>query len=174
MLLLEQTDKKGGFIEMFTLLSVLPAPPGGTPAELAQDGIDFFSTWIGRIGGIVAIIGALKFALAIKDDNDDGKMQAVLIMVSGFMIQSAIYAGLLNIPATYTEAVATAEFRSILHFIGKWIHRVGALGFFVGALSFGFAVKDNNAVTKVTGLKTMAAGATAMALSAASVLTQFV
>ena len=175
MLLLGQTDKKKEVLfKMFTLLSVLPAPPGGTPAELAQDGIDFFSTWIGRIGGIVAIVGALKFALAIKDDNDDGKMQAVLIMVSGFMIQSALNAGLLNIPATYTESVATAEFMSIMYFISKWIRRVGALGFFVGALSFGFAVKDNNAVTKVTGLKTMAAGATAMALSAASVLTQFV
>ena len=34
---------------MFTVLSILPTPPSGTPAELAQDGIDFFSTWISRI-----------------------------------------------------------------------------------------------------------------------------
>lgn len=159
---------------MINILAILQAPPSGTPAELAQNGIDFFSTWIGRIGGIVAIIGALKFALAIKDDNDDGKLQAILIMVSGFMIGSAIDAGLLDIPTVYTDAAATAEFKLILQFISKWIRRVGAFGFFVGALSFAFAVKDNNAVTKVTGLKTMAAGGVAMALSASSVLAQFV
>lgn len=159
---------------MAVLADILPTVPTGTPGELAQGAINFFSTWIGRVGGVIAIIGALKFALSIKSDDPKEQLQAVLIMVSGFMIQAAISAGLFNIPANYTDAAATIEFRSILKFIGKWIRRVGALGFSIGAISFGFAIKENNATTKVTGLKTMAAGATAMALSATSVLLQFV
>ena len=50
-------------------LSFLPDPPTGTPNELAKDGIDFFQLWISRIGGIVAFIGAVKFALGVKDDE---------------------------------------------------------------------------------------------------------
>ncbi len=159
---------------MAVLADILPSVPSGTPGELAQDAIDFFSIWIGRIGGIVAIIGAIKFALSIKSDDPKEQLQAILIMVSGFMIQSAISAGLFNIPASYTDAAATAEFQSILRWIGKWIRRVGAFGMCIGAVSFAFAIKDNNAVTKITGLKTMAAGAMAMALSATSVLMEFV
>lgn len=159
---------------MVVLADILPSVPAGTPGELAQGAIDFFSTWIGRVGGVIAIVGAVKFALSIKSDDPKEQLQAVLIMVSGFMIQSAIGAGLFNVPATYTNAAATAEFHSILRFIGKWIRRVGALGFFIGAVSFGFAVKDHNATAKITGAKTMAAGAMAMALSSASVLYGFV
>lgn len=159
---------------MAILPDILPTPlPSGTPGEIAQSAINFFSTWIGRVGGVVAIVGAVKFALSIKSDDPKEQLQAVLIMVSGFMIQASVGAGLFDIPATYTNAAATAEFKSILRFIGKWIRRVGALGFFIGAISFGFAVKENNAATKVTGLKTMAAGAMAMALSASSVLLSF-
>lgn len=156
------------------LASILPPVPNGTPGQLAQDAVDFFGTWIGRIGGVVAFIGAVRFALSIKSDDPKEQLQAVLIMVSGFMIQSAVSSNLFNIPAVYTDAAATLEFKSIMKWIGKWIRRVGAFGFFIGAISFGFAVKDNNAATKVIGLKTMAAGAMAMALSAASVLLQFV
>lgn len=159
---------------MTILANILPPVPSGTPGELAQSAIDFFSTWIERVGGVIAIVGAVKFALSLKSDDPKEQLQAVLIMISGFMIQAAVDAGLFDVPATYTEAAATAEFQSILRFIGKWIRRVGALGFFIGAISFGFAVKENNATTKVTGLKTMAAGAMAMALSATSVLLQFV
>lgn len=158
---------------LMTIVPILPTPPNGTLGEIAQAGINFFSTWIGRIGGIIAFVGAVKFALSIKSDDSKDQLQAVLIMVSGFMIQSALGAGLFNFPASYSDAAATAEFQSILRFIGKWIRRVGALGLFIGAISFGFAVKENNAATKVTGLKTMAAGAVAMALSASSVLLSF-
>lgn len=159
---------------MAVLQNILPTVPTGTPSELAQGAVNFFDVWISRIGGVIAIVGALKFALSIKSDDSKEKLQAVLIMVSGFMIQSAAGAGLFNVPSVYTDAAATAEFQSLLKYIGKWMRRVGALGFFIGAVSFGFAVKDNNAATKITGLKTMAAGAMAMALSAYSVLLNFV
>lgn len=154
-------------MNMLTILaSILPTPPSGTPAQLAAEGVGFFTTWIARIGGLVAFIGAIKFALSIKSDDSKEQMQAILVMVSGFMIVSAIRdLSIFNIPATYTEAAANAEFASILTFIGRWTRRVGALGLLLGAVMFGFAIKENNATTKVTSLKTISAGGLAMAVS---------
>ena len=73
-----------------TILAILPTPPGGTPADIAQNGLTFFSVWIARIGGLVAFIGAVKFALSIKNDDAKEQLQSVLVMVSGFMIVAAI------------------------------------------------------------------------------------
>ncbi len=151
---------------MILLASILPTPPSGTPAQLAADGLNFFSTWIARVGGLIAFIGAVKFALSIKSDDAKEQLQAVLVMISGFMIVSAIRdLSVFNIPATYTDAAANAEFASILTFIGRWTRRVGALGLLLGAIMFGFALKDNNATSKVTSLKTLSAGGLAMAVS---------
>ena len=149
------------------LLTILPDPPTGTPNVLAKDGIDFFQLWISRIGGLVAFIGAVKFALAIKDDEAKEQLQGLLIMVSGFMIQAAVgHLDLFNIPPNYTKEAADLEFQSILSFIGKWVRRIGAAAMIIGAVMFGFSVKDNDAVKKVTGLKTMAAGGVAVSVSA--------
>lgn len=151
------------FTEIFALI---PDPPTGTPAELAKGGIEFFSLWIARIGGIIAFIGAIKFALSIKDDNAKEQLLAVLIMVSGFMIKAAVSdLNIFNIPAVYTQATADAEFESILRFIGKWTRRVGALGMFLGAIMFGISFKDEPAA-KLNGIKTLSAGAIVVAVSA--------
>ena len=56
------------------------------PAYLAQTGLTFFGTWISRIGGLVAFIGAIKFALSIKADETRDQLPALLTMVSGFRI----------------------------------------------------------------------------------------
>lgn len=153
---------------MFTLLaSILPEPPSGTPAEIVQNGIDFFSTWIARAGGLIAFIGTIKFALSIKSDDAKEQLQAVLVMISGFMIVSAIRdLSVFNIPDSYSIDTANNEFSAILTFIGKWTRRVGALAFFIGTVMFGFSVKDNNAGGKITSLKTVSAGGLAMAVSA--------
>ena len=150
---------------MFTM--VLPVPPSGSPAELAQNGLDFFGTWIARIGGLVAFIGVIKFALSIKSEDAKEQLQAVLIMVSGFMIVSAIRdLSIFNIPSAYSDTAANNEFSAILGFIGKWTRRVGALALILGAFMFGFSVKDSNAGGKVISLKTISAGGLAMAVSA--------
>ena len=49
--------------------------------------------------------------------------------------------------------------------IGRWTRRVGAAGTLVGAVMFGFSIKDNNAVGKVAALKTFAAGAIVVSVS---------
>ena len=153
--------------------SILPSTPTGTPSEIVGGAIDFFSLWLSRIGGIVAFAGAIKFALSIKSDDAREQLQAVLIMVSGFMITAAVQnLDVFSIPDTYTAASAELEFKSIMDFIGSWARRVGALGMLLGAVMFGLAIKDNNAGGKVSGLKTLSAGA--IAVSVSSILSLFV
>ena len=83
-------------------------------------------------------------------------------MVSGFMIQAAISnLGIFELATTNAETI----FQNILLFIGRWTRRVGAAGTLVGAVMFGFSVKDNNAVGKVAALKTFAAGAIVVSVS---------
>ena len=48
--------------------------------------IEFFATWIGRIGLVVAFIGAIQFALAIKNDDADAKTRGLMTMASGFVV----------------------------------------------------------------------------------------
>ena len=161
------------FSHFAALLQILPTPPTGTPNELAADGITFFSTWIARIGGLVAFVGAIKLALSIKDDNAKEQMLAVLVMVSGFMIKSAVQdLSIFNIPQTYSEAAANTEFQSILSFIGKWTRRVGAFGMFMGAVMIGFSMKNHDAGQKVTALRTFSSGGIVVAVSA--ILSTFV
>ena len=137
------------------MLTLLAAAPN----EAIKTGITFFSTWIARIGGIVAFIAAVKFALSVKSDDGKEQMTALLVLVSGFMIQAAVKS--LNI-----FAIPGAEFSSLVSFISKWIRHVGAVGAFVGAVMFAFSIKDNNAVNKVTALKTLTAGAMVIAIAA--------
>jgi hypothetical protein len=135
--------------------SVLPTPPEGTPAELAANAIAEFTVWLLRIGGFVAFIGAVKFALSIKTEDAREQIQAVLVMVSGFMIVAAVDG--LDL-FSFGVAGADAEFDSIMAFIGKWVGSVGAITLLIGAIIFALAIRDSNANAKISGLKTMAAG----------------
>ena len=81
-----------------------------------------FARWISCVGGLVAFIGAIKFALSIKSEDAREQLQAALIMVSGFMIQAAIgNLGVFDLPDVYTDAAATQEFRSILDDCARYI-----------------------------------------------------
>ena len=148
---------------MFVPETILPTSgPPASPAMLAQTGLIFFGTWISRIGGLVAFIGAIKFALSMKSDDTREQIPALLTMVSGFMIQAAITnLGLFELATSDAEVI----YQNILLFIARWTRRIGAAGSFIGAVMFGFAVKDNNAVGKVTALKTFAAGAIVVSVS---------
>lgn len=154
-------------MDMLTLVaSILPTPPSGTPAELAQDGLSFFGLWISRIGGLIAFVGAIKFALSVKSDDSKEQLLSILVMVSGFMIRSAIAdLSIFNMPATYSASAANTEFQSIMQFIGTWTRRVGTAGLLLGAIMFGFSIKEQNATTKVTALRTLTTGAMVAAIS---------
>jgi hypothetical protein len=77
-------------MSLSAILAILPEPPTGTPAQIAAGGITFFTLWISRLGGLVAFVGAVKFALSIKSEDAKEQVQSVLTMVSGFMIVAAV------------------------------------------------------------------------------------
>lgn len=154
-------------MELITLMNILPDPPSGTPNALAQEAITFFETWINRMGGLVAFVGAIRFALSVKSDDAKEQLQAVLTMISGFMIQSAVgNLAIFDMPAVYTDAAAEQEFQSIMRFIGDWTGRVGAIAAFIGAIMFGLSIRNNDAGQKVSALKTIAAGGITISVSA--------
>lgn len=66
---------------------VASADGGGTGAEAAyQSTIEFFITWIRRIGMMVAFVGAVMFGLAIKNNDADQKQSGLITMVAGFVV----------------------------------------------------------------------------------------
>lgn len=152
---------------LLAFFDALPTAPAGSPADMARDGITFFTTWIQRVGGIVSFAGAIKLALSLKNEEGREQMTAILTMISGFMITAAV-GGLdvFQIPDSYTEAAATTEFQAILTFIGRWIRRVGAAGMLFGGIMTALAQKDNNPAPKVNGVKYMAVGGMVWAISA--------
>ena len=65
----------------------------GGGAEGVADGeaafnevIGFFATWIGRIGLVVAFVGGIMFALAIKNDDAEAKTRGLMTLASGFVV----------------------------------------------------------------------------------------
>lgn len=48
--------------------------------------IGFFATWIGRIGLVVAFVGGVMFALAIKNDDAEAKTRGLMTLASGFVV----------------------------------------------------------------------------------------
>lgn len=48
--------------------------------------IKFIATWIGRLGFVVAFIGAVQMGFAFKNDDADGKTKGLRTIVSGFIV----------------------------------------------------------------------------------------
>lgn len=48
--------------------------------------INFFVTWIRRIGAVIAFVGAIMFGLSIKNHDGEQKQQGLLTMVAGFVV----------------------------------------------------------------------------------------
>ena len=48
--------------------------------------IKFFADWIGRIGLVVAFVGGIMFALAIKNDDAEAKTRGLMTLASGFVV----------------------------------------------------------------------------------------
>ena len=58
---------------------------GSTADSSFKTVIEFFVKWIGRVGGVIAFVGAIMFALAIKNNESDSKQNALLTMIAGFV-----------------------------------------------------------------------------------------
>ena len=89
-----------------------------------------------------------------------------------FAVTTIMVATLTMIVSAAGAAGAEAAYANVIGFFITWLTCIGMLVALIGAIIFGFAVKDNNAVSKVTGMKTIAAGGITAAVSA--LLPQFV
>ncbi len=68
--------------------------------------VNFFATWIGRIGLVVGFIGAVQFGLAIKNDDADAKTRGLMTMAAGFVVfgvTAAVDTLFLNVGGTTTS-----------------------------------------------------------------------
>ena len=67
-----------------------PAPGGGGISDKGEsqfwEVVTFFATWIGRIGLVVGFVGAVMFALAIKNDDAEAKTRGLMTLASGFVV----------------------------------------------------------------------------------------
>jgi hypothetical protein len=152
------------FINYFSIpLAILPTPPNGTPAEIAEVGIEFFDDWIQRVGGIVAFIGAIKLALAIRTEELTEKIQALGILISGFLIVSAVTT--LDIFTVMGGAGADAEFEAIMEHIATWTTYLGGTVMAFGAVNIAFALRDFDSGKKQTAILNCIAGAIVIAVS---------
>jgi hypothetical protein len=80
---------------MMTVCTVVASAAGGgtgtTPAATGSEAayqatINFFITWIRRIGMMVAFVGAIMFALANKNEDAERKTAGLITMVAGFIV----------------------------------------------------------------------------------------
>ncbi len=63
-----------------------PASGSSTADAAYTNVINFFITWIRRIGAMIALVGAIMFALAIKNSDAEQKQTGLLTMVAGFVV----------------------------------------------------------------------------------------
>lgn len=78
-----------------TFIAAAAGAAGGGAAATGADAsfqqvITFFTTWIRRIGMVIAFVGAVMFALAIKNNDAEQKQQALLTMIAGFVVATLV------------------------------------------------------------------------------------
>ncbi len=79
---------------MLSAVTAFADETGGTSGGLnSNEGVDsfnniitFFAEWIGRIGLVVGFVGAIMFALAIKNDDAEAKTRGLMTLASGFVV----------------------------------------------------------------------------------------
>jgi hypothetical protein len=69
------------------LLSVINICCGATPnTESIDNLVDWIAIWAGKVGLIVAFFGGIQVALALRNEDSDGKVRGIKTLVSGFMV----------------------------------------------------------------------------------------
>lgn len=75
---------------MLTAASAFADDTGGGGSEKAEAMFDnvvvFFADWIGRVGLVVAFVGAVMFGFSVKSDDPEGKQRGLTTMVAGFIV----------------------------------------------------------------------------------------
>lgn len=83
-------------VTMVTMSMMSAVPAFAAPADSGGGTVDgeaafnsvigFFADWIGRIGLVVAFVGGIMFALAIKNDDAEAKTRGLMTLASGFVV----------------------------------------------------------------------------------------
>ena len=79
------------FVTNITQVVLANSPGGGgldstRGEEQFNSLVEFLATWIGRIGGVVAFVGVVQFALGVKSQNPDEKINGLKTLVAGIMV----------------------------------------------------------------------------------------
>ena len=80
-----------GAMTAMVLSTVFASATGTMPAAASADStyvtvINFFVTWIRRLGALTVLIGAIMFGLSIKNEDPDRKQQGTTTMIAGFVV----------------------------------------------------------------------------------------
>lgn len=75
----------------FEIVALAAGGAGGASGSTSADStyqtvINFFITWLRRIGMVVALVGAIMFGLAIKNNDAEQKQAGLLTLIAGFVV----------------------------------------------------------------------------------------
>ena len=68
------------------ILSTSRVYAAGSNTSSIDGFISFVCDWLLKIGGVVALIGAVMFALGWQRDDAEGKSRGLMTMMAGFMV----------------------------------------------------------------------------------------
>ncbi len=68
------------------ILSMNSVHAEGSNTSSIDGFITFICDWLLKIGGVVALIGAVMFALGWQRDDAEGKSRGLMTMMAGFMV----------------------------------------------------------------------------------------
>lgn len=68
------------------ILGVTNVHAAGSNTSSIDGFITFVCDWLLKIGGVVALIGAVMFALGWQRDDAEGKSRGLMTMMAGFMV----------------------------------------------------------------------------------------
>lgn len=54
--------------------------------DIIDDFIQFATEWLAKIGGVVALVGGVMFALGWQREDAEGKTRGLQTMMAGFMV----------------------------------------------------------------------------------------
>lgn len=145
------TTKQKKSLCIISLFCLFPANVYATETvKIINGASDQMFTILKGIGAIIAIVGIMKMLMAYESDNGESRSQAILTMVTGFVLFGfeTLYNSL-NLAAS-TDTDATID--KILDLVFEWGKYVGVILLFYAVYKFSISQKneDGEAKSKAT------------------------
>lgn len=85
---MKRLKKVLGIMQAGLILALYSTPVFAADANTQQidQFIDFACSWLSKIGGVVAMVGGIMFALAWQREDAEGKSKALFSLMAGFML----------------------------------------------------------------------------------------